>query len=72
MGMMSILYSLLAVLSIMMIATATIIFWVNIGGKIGPHRRKLSLVLAIIGWALFLCVMWPFAKQPTTFFQMLR
>lgn len=59
MGTITIIFSLLMVLSFMMISTATILFWVDIGGKIGPYRRKLSIIFAIIGWALYFLVMMP-------------
>ncbi len=49
----------LLVLSIALIVTATLFFWVDIGGKIGPYKRKFSLLFAVVGWALYLLILMP-------------
>jgi uncharacterized RDD family membrane protein YckC len=53
------LIAFLLVMSITLIITATIFFWIDIGGKIGPYRRKLSLLFAVIGWAFYLLILMP-------------
>ncbi len=54
-----ILIGFLLVLSITLIITATCFFWIDIGGKIGPYRRKFSLLFAVVGWALYLLILMP-------------
>ncbi|MDA8440907.1 MAG: hypothetical protein M0Z55_00820 [Peptococcaceae bacterium] len=55
----SLLSGALLITSVVMIVAAIYLFWVDIGGKLGPYARKISIFLGAIGWAVILFTLMP-------------